>query len=147
MNYTSIWNIIPLSYEEKIFSLLTCNNFVSLNEFVNNFFFQDYFDTAKEMEILIEKGYVRPIGEGKFELSDSKEVIKMKLSIRKKILAIIRDLLLEINEKKNDTDYNFNLFSDLEKLWGNWMRDDLNVVYSAVKKNLQSEIRERLQLD
>ncbi len=100
MNYTTIWNVISLSNEDKIISLLACNNFVSLNELIDRFYFYDYFETALEMEKLIEKEYVRPLGDGKFELNDSVEVLDKKLIIREKIISIIKELLLEINEKK-----------------------------------------------
>ena len=129
MKYSSIWEVINLTSEEKIISLLACNKIVSLNEFVDDFFLKDYFETAKEIENLIEKGYVNPVGKGKFELHDSIQVIDLKFNLRKKIIANISELFLDMNEKKNNLDYNFNLFSDLEKLWGNWIKDDLNIVY------------------
>jgi hypothetical protein len=141
----AIWELLGLSEEEKLIALLACHQTLSINEFSDNFVETDYLETAKNLELLLEKQYIQLLGQGSFELANVGEILQKSKNLRVKIVKILDEKLLNLSESINDVDTAVDLFSAIDSMWGNWLRRDIPQTYSITKKNIKQMVENKLK--
>ncbi|MHA1989332.1 MAG: hypothetical protein ACW981_00170 [Candidatus Hodarchaeales archaeon] len=141
----TIWELLGLSEEEKLISLLACHQTLSINEISDKFVETDYLETAKNLELLLERQYIQLLGQGSFELVKVGEILQITENLRRKIVNILDEKLLNLSESINDVDTAVDLFSAIDSMWGNWLRRDIPQTYSITKKKIQQMVEKKLK--
>ncbi|MHA1983549.1 MAG: hypothetical protein ACW967_04265 [Candidatus Hodarchaeales archaeon] len=142
---SDIWELLELSEEEKIIALLACHQTLSINEISDNFVETDYLETAQNLELLLEKQYIQLLGQGSFELTNFDKILQISKNLRRKIVDILDEKLLNLSESINDVNKVVDLFSAIDFYWGNWLRRDIPQTFSLTKKKIQQMVENKLK--
>jgi hypothetical protein len=142
---SDIWELLELSEEEKIIALLACHQTLSINEISDNFVETDYLETAQNLELLLEKQYIQLLGQGSFELTNFDKILQISKNLRRKIVDILDEKLLNLSESINDVNKVVDLFSAIDFCWGNWLRRDIPQTFSLTKKKIQQMVENKLK--